>query len=64
MEKKLKQSNLPLSAQKTLQILKPIRIVRYTIINKPVQKRTDISPEQEDIFSALDVSDIPKIPVF
>jgi len=64
MEKKLKQSNLPLSAQKTLQILKPIRIVRYTIINKPVQKRTDISPEQEDIFSALGVSDIPKIPVF
>ena len=64
MEKKLKQATIPLSPQKALQILKQIRLVRYTIMNKPVQKRTDISPEQENIFHALGVSEIPQIPMF
>jgi len=53
MEKKLKQAHISLSPQKALQVLKQIRLVRYTIMNKPVQKRTDISPEQENIFHAL-----------
>ena len=64
IEKKLKQSQLTLSTQKALQILKPLRMVRYSVMNKQVQKRTDISPEQENIFNALGVSDIPRISVF
>ena len=64
MEKKLTQAHVPLSAHKALSILKPIRMVRYTIMNKTLQKRTNISPEQEKIFHALGVSDIPLLPVF
>ena len=64
MDKKLKQAHLPMSPQKALHKLKSIRIVNYTVMNKHVQKRTDISPEQESIFNALSVSDIPRIPIF
>jgi len=64
MEKKLIQSKLNLSTEKALQKLKPIRMVRYTIMNKSLQKITDITKEQNDIFNALGISDIPKIPAF
>jgi len=64
MEKKLIQSKLNLSTEKALQKLKPIRMVRYTIMNKSLQKITDITKEQNDIFKALGSSEIPKIPVF
>lgn len=42
----------PYQLKKHCKHLKPIRIVRYTIMNKPVHKRTDFSPGQEDIFNA------------
>lgn len=64
MEKKLKQTHLNLSTQKALLNLKSIRLVNYTVMNKHMQKRTDISPEQENIFNALGVSNIPRIPDF
>ena len=64
IEKKLKQSQLTLSTQKVLQKLKPIRMVRYTVMNKSLQKITNITGEQNDIFNSLGVSEIPKIPVF
>ena len=64
IEKKLKQSQLTLSTQKALQKLKPLRMVRYTIMNKSLQKTTHINGEQNEIFNALGVSEIPKIPVF
>jgi transposase len=64
MEKKLTQAHVSLSAYKALSLLKPIRMVRYTIMNKTLKKRTNITPEQEEIFNALGVSDIPLMPVF
>lgn len=64
IEKKLTQAHVPLSAHKALSILKPIRMVRYTIMNKTLQKRTNISQEQENISHALSVSEIPLMPVF
>jgi len=63
MEKKLKQAHVSLSGQKALTMLTPIRMVRYTIMNKTLQKRTNITPEQEEIFNALGVSEIPLMPV-
>jgi len=62
MEKKLKQVQMPLSAHKALTMLTPIRMVRYTIMNKTLSKRTNITPEQEKIFNALGVSEIPLMP--
>ena len=64
IEKKINQSQLTLSTQKALQILKPLRMVRYTVMNKSLQKITHITGEQNEIFNALGVSEIPKIPVF
>jgi len=64
IEKKLKQSQLTISTQKALQKLKPIRMVRYTVMNKSLQKITNINGEQNEIFNSLGVSEIPKIPVF
>ena len=64
IKKKLKQSQFTLSTQKVLQKLKPIRMVRYTVMNKSLQKITNITGEQNEIFNALGVSEIPKIPVF
>jgi len=64
IEKKLKQSQLTLSTQKALQKIKTIRMVRYTIMNKSLQKITNITVEQNEIFNALGVSEIPKIPAF
>ncbi len=64
IEKKINQSQLTLSTQKALQILKPLRMVRYTVMNKSLQKITHITREQNEIFNALGVSEIPKIPVF
>jgi len=64
IEKKLKQSQLTLSTQKALQKLKPIRMVRYSVMNKSLQKITNINEEQNEIFNSLGVSEIPKIPVF
>jgi hypothetical protein len=39
-------------------------MVRYTVINKSLQKITNITKEQNEIFNALGISEIPKIPVF
>ena len=64
IEKKLKQSQLTLSTQKALQKLKLLRMVRYTIMNKSLQKITDINGEQNEIFNALGISELPKIPLF
>ncbi len=64
IEKKLKQSQFTLSTQKALQKLKPIRMVRYTVMNKSLQKITNITGEQNGIFNSLGVSEIPKVPVF
>ena len=64
LEKKLKQSSTSVSPQKALQKLKSIRMVRYTIMNKSLQKITNITGEQNDIFNALGISEIPKILVF
>ncbi len=64
IEKKLKQSQLTISTQKALQKLKPIRMVRYTVMNKSLQKITNINGEQNEIFNSLGVAEIPKIPVF
>jgi transposase len=64
IEKKLKQLQLTISTQKALQKLKPIRMVRYTIMNKSLQKITNINAEQNEIFNSLGISEIPKIPLF
>ena len=64
IEKKLKQSQLTISTQKALQKLKPIRMVRYTVMNKSLQKITNITGEQNEIFNSLGISEIPKVPVF
>ena len=64
IEKKLIQSQISISPQKALQTLKPIRMVRYTVMNKSLQKITDITGEQNEIYNALGVPEIPKIPVF
>ena len=64
IEKKLKQSQLTISTQKALRKLKPIRMVRYTVMNKSLQKITNINGEQNEIFNSLGVSEIPKVPAF
>ena len=64
MDKKLKQAHLSVSHEKALQKLKNIRLVKYAVMNRLLQKSTDISNEQEDIFNALGVSNIPRIPIY
>jgi len=64
IEKKLNQAQLTLSTQKALLKLNQIRMVRYTIMNKSMHKITNITGEQNEIFNALGISEIPKIPVF
>ena len=62
-----KKSNIPVylkSPQKALQKLKSIHMIRYTIMNKSLQKITNITGEQNDIFNVLAISAIPKIHVF
>jgi len=64
IEKKLKQAQLALSTQKALQKLISIRMVRYTLMKKSVCKITDVTKEQNEIFNALGISEVPKLPVF
>ena len=64
LEKKLKNSQMNLSPQKALQKLKLLRMVTCSIMGNPVNKITKIVKEQKDIFNALSVNEIPKIPAF
>lgn len=64
IEKKIKYSNLNLSTQKVLQKLKTIRIVKYTVVDRTINKITKIAKEQKKILNALGIKYIPKIPTF
>jgi transposase len=64
LEKKLKQSQLNISPQKALEILKPIRMVTGKVMGKSLNKITKIVKEQKEIYNALGIKDIPKIPAF
>ena len=64
IEKKIKQPHLSLSPQKALQTLQPIRMVRYMVINKSLQKITDSTGEQNEILKVLGVSEIPGMSIF
>lgn len=63
LEQKLHASGSPLSAQKALCMLKPIHLVRAVFNGMPVAKRTNINPEQEAIYRAIGIHDVPKIPI-
>jgi len=60
--KKIKQSQLNLSPQKALEKLKPIHMITGRIMGKSINKITKIVKEQKEIYTALGVHDIPKIP--
>ena len=62
--KKLKQSQRTISAHHALQKLKTLRMVRYSVMNTTLNKITESTREQNDIFNALGISEIPKIPAF
>ena len=64
LEQKLKQSQCTISAHQALQKLKTFRMVRYSVMNTTLNKCTECTREQNDIFNALGIRDIPKIPVF
>jgi len=64
LEQKLRAAGLSLSAQKALSLLKPVHLVRAVFQGKPVGKRTTLTPEQEAIYHAVGIPDVPKIPVF
>jgi len=39
-------------------------MITYEIIGKPISKITKISKEQKELFNALCIKKIPKIPIF
>jgi hypothetical protein len=63
LEQKLQKAGLPLSARKALHLLKPIHLVQAVLQGKRVCKRTAITPEQEDIYRAPGITEVPKTPV-
>lgn len=63
LEQKLRAAGISLSAQKALQTLKPIHLVQAVFQGKRVGKRTNLTPEQEAIYHALGIPEVPKIPV-
>lgn len=64
LEKKLREAHVPLSARKTLQILKTIHMVNGSFLGKYFGKTTTITLEQKEIYHALGIDDIPKTPAF
>jgi len=63
LEQKLRASGSSLSPKKALALLKPIHLVRAVFQGKLVAKRTNLTPEQEAIYHAIGIPDVPKIPI-
>jgi hypothetical protein len=63
LEQKLHAAGIPVSAQKALRLLKPIHLVQAVFQGKRVGKRTSLTPEQEAIYHAIGIPEVPKIPV-
>jgi transposase len=64
IEKKIKIYKLNMSPEKALEKLKNIRMVTGRVMGKPINKITKIVKEQKEIYTALGIKDIPKIPTF
>ena len=60
LEQKLQKAGLPLSTRKALHLLKPIHLVQAVLQGKRLGKRTTITPEQENIYRALRITEVPK----
>jgi len=63
LEQKLRAAGTSISPQKALGMLKPIHLVQAVFQGKPVGKRTNLTPEQEAIYHAIGIPEVPKIPV-
>jgi len=63
LEQKLQKAGLPLNARKALHLLKPIHLVQAVLQGNRLGKRTAITPEQENIYRALGIIEVPKTPV-
>lgn len=59
LEKKLRSSGLNYSAQKALQMLQSIRMVKYEVAGIPMNKITKFSKEQKQIYNAVGICNIP-----
>jgi len=64
LEKKLKETHLPLSAKKALQILKTIHMINGVFLGKHFGKITKPALKQKEIYHALGIDDVPQTPVF
>jgi len=63
LEQKLLKAGIHLSARKALRLLEPIHMVQAIFQGKLVARRTAITPEQENIYRALGITEVPKTPV-
>ena len=61
LEKTLRENSMPLTAEKALMILSPIKLVVNELMGQSIRKTTYVTKEQREIFKALGVDKVPKI---
>ena len=61
LEKTLRENNMPMTAEKALMMLSPIKLVVNELMGQSIRKTTYLTKEQREIFKALGVEKVPKI---
>jgi transposase len=61
LEKVLRENNMPMTTEKALTVLSPIKLVVNELMGQSVRKTTYVTKEQREIFKALGVEKVPSV---